>query len=124
MVSFKSLFVAGAFLIAAVNSLPSQDLNGHGTSIGSGITTLVERDGATMDTGLTKRAPGRQLLCWSPGGTVLYLLGSLPLPTELQELVHGHSQGTPAQMLLYNWVEWVKGNLPQYRQAYNLYQDQ
>ncbi|KAK8054554.1 hypothetical protein PG994_009621 [Apiospora phragmitis] len=124
MVSFKKILFLGATLMASVHALPTSDAAlAHPQPESSS-----EEAFASGDLDIAKRASGRQMLQWSPSGTLVYLIGGpmqaiTQLPAELQNLIAEHSEGTPAQMLLYNWVEWVKGHLPQYRGAYNLYLD-
>ncbi|KAK8062696.1 hypothetical protein PG997_014793 [Apiospora hydei] len=111
MVSFKKIFALSAAFSASRSAAAS----------------LSPPAAATLDV-VAKRAPRRQMLQWSPSGTLVYLLGApidafAQLPAELRNLITGHGEGGPAQMLLYNWVEFVKSHVSQYRAAYNLYLD-
>ncbi|KAI0379830.1 hypothetical protein F5Y04DRAFT_258435 [Hypomontagnella monticulosa] len=61
---------------------------------------------------MTKRADIRMRLWWAQGGQVLFLLGrnlnAQGLPVELQNLIQGLGEGTPGQMLLRNFYNFIQ----------------
>ncbi|KAI2626993.1 hypothetical protein GGS26DRAFT_562339 [Hypomontagnella submonticulosa] len=120
MVSFKKLALVGAAsaLFSAVCGMPTD---------ASSKTALGVRDMAVAEfeaperrapevipesDGVTKRVDIRMRLWWSQGGQVLFLIGRnlnvRGFPQELSDLVAGHTEGAPGQMLLQNFYNFIQ----------------
>ncbi|KAH8664650.1 hypothetical protein BX600DRAFT_437184 [Xylariales sp. PMI_506] len=119
MVSFKKLLLAATAILGTVSAIPTVS---PPTSVDVHSTLLQGRGQVAETPGeLTERQrKGRMTLQWSPSGSVLFLLGvPLPLAAELINAISGFSEGAPGQVVLNNFVDWVKDN-PLYESAYNL----
>ncbi|XXH00590.1 hypothetical protein Hte_006938 [Hypoxylon texense] len=134
MVSFKKLVLAGAAsaLFSAVCAMPAGEAGNGNGALGARIATpeevkprapealpivpmeetAVARSLGGADDDLTKRADIRMRLWWAQGGQVMFLLGrnlnAQGLPVELQNIIQGLGEGTPGQMLLRNFYNFIR----------------
>jgi hypothetical protein len=77
MVSFTNLLFAGSFLISTIVAHPALYLDGK---VLSARSTEDKSPAGKHNVHIIKRVPsGRQLLQWSPDGTLLYIVGMTPI---------------------------------------------
>ncbi|KAI4858562.1 hypothetical protein F4820DRAFT_442232 [Hypoxylon rubiginosum] len=107
--SALSARVAGAI----ENTAPERRAPEAPTVLSTRISTARSVDSGSDDDGLTKRDI-RMRLWWAQGGQIVFMLGrtvnNLPLPQELRNIVAGHMEGTPGQMLFRNFMNWVESH--------------
>ncbi|KAI0386460.1 hypothetical protein F5Y04DRAFT_244113 [Hypomontagnella monticulosa] len=122
MVSFKKLALVGAAsaLFSTVCGMPT-DSNAVGVrDTAAAEFQASERRAPEVDVNIArsetdaveKRVDIKMRLWWSQGGQVLFLIGRnlnvVGFPQELSDLVAGHTEGAPGQMLLHNFYNFIR----------------
>lgn len=110
MVNFTKLLLTAIFVIGAIIAHPALHPDGKALSFKS-----TENEGPIIkvDGHLTKRTRGRQLLQWSPDGTILYLLGNAgvgaiaQLPQEITDMILSNGPGGPGSHLIRSCREFI-----------------
>ncbi|XXH02555.1 hypothetical protein Hte_008932 [Hypoxylon texense] len=124
MVAFKKIALFGAVstLFSAVCGTPVAGSNVADPALSARAAGAIENAASAADTPAARSVGDdvlikrdiRMRLWWAQGGQIVFMLGrtvnNLPLPQELRDIVAGHMEGTPGQMLFRNFMTWVESH--------------